>query len=591
MTLTSMLRGAAVTLAIAGVIDPSWETSRTVPAAVDLRVASGSDAERAAAESVRRRLAETLDGRVSFESPAAPVARVLVGEGAIGGATGDATIPTSVVTLSDEAAVNVRIVAASGPTAVPVGWIATFAATLEASGMSGRTSRIVLEQDGIELAGRDLAWSRSPERVDVSLPYAPPGEGISRVRLRVLADAREADTSDNEVDLTARAERRLLKILAHEPRPSWGTTFVRRALERNPAFEVSTLVHLSRGLTVKAGNPPPALTADALAGFDAVLVGAPEALGAAEVAALAAFARKRGGAVVLVPDRRPAGRVLELLQEVSFEEVLVGTALEVRSTERGSLHASELALPRGDASDANVLASTTVGKSSRPVVLSWHLGAGRVVFSGALDAWRYRGAEQGAFDGFWNATIAEAAMASPPRLDVAIVPALAAPGDDVTIRARLRQTELDDSTPVTRVPPIGARMIDAAGESATVRLWPAAETGTFEATVRPSFPGTYRVQVTSQDLTVEDQLMVAENVKGPTRGDASLAAVSRLVPSATGGVTVRANDLGPLEAHLRGLATDVTAEAIHPARSIPFGVIVASLLCLEWALRRRGGLA
>ena len=26
-----------------------------------------------------------------------------------------------------------------------------------------------------------------------------------------------------------------------------------------------------------------------------------------------------------------------------------------------------------------------------PVVFSWLLGAGRVIFSGALDAWRYRG--------------------------------------------------------------------------------------------------------------------------------------------------------------------------------------------------------
>ena len=52
--------------------------------------------------------------------------------------------------------------------------------------MGGTASRIVLEHQGIEIAGQEHKWSRSPERFDVSLPYAPPVEGVSRVTLRVL---------------------------------------------------------------------------------------------------------------------------------------------------------------------------------------------------------------------------------------------------------------------------------------------------------------------------------------------------------------------------------------------------------------------
>ncbi len=72
----------------------------------------------------------------------------------------------------------------------------------------------------------------------------------------------------------------------HEPRPSWNATFVRRALEQDPSFDVSTLVQASKGLEVRAGTPPAALTADALSAFEAVVVGAPEELRASEVEAL-----------------------------------------------------------------------------------------------------------------------------------------------------------------------------------------------------------------------------------------------------------------------------------------------------------------
>ena len=314
----------------------------------------------------------------------------------------------------------------------------------------------------------------------------------------------------------------------------------------------------SRG---KGGVPPAALTADSLAPFDAVLVGAPEELSPAEVDALSHFARRRGGTVVLLPDRRPSGPYLEFMAVWSFDETLVDTPLEVLAAPeramdaktRELLRASELALPRGDVSDTDVLASTTQQKVDRAVVLSWRLGAGRVIFSGALDAWRFRGAGEGAFDRFWSARIAEAALSAPARLDLTVTPAFAAPGEEIMVRARLRRTELDESSRDMHVRPIAARMIGDGGEARTIRLWPTAEVGTFEARVRAPHAGRYDVHATSGDLSVDDLLTVAEDVKRPAPADVHVAAASRLLTSATGGVAVRMDDLGPLERHLRSL--------------------------------------
>ena len=221
-----------------------------------------------------------------------------------------------------------------------------------------------------------------------------------------------------------------MKVLVHEPRPSWNTSFVRRALEQDESFDVSTLVQSSRGLEVRAGAPPAALRADALSAFDAVIVGAPEELRASEIEALRVFARRRGGAVVLLPDRRPSGAYLELIPSPpAFDEVLVETPIELRAIAGPPLRATELAVPRAGVPGSDVLASIDSkeqGKGARAVVLEWPEGAGRILFSGAMDAWRYRAVADDGFGRFWRARIAEAAQAAPAMLEASVNPGVRA---------------------------------------------------------------------------------------------------------------------------------------------------------------------
>ena len=225
-------------------------------------------------------------------------------------------------------------------------------------------------------------------------------------------------------DLTVTASARRLRILTHEPRPSWAAAFVRRALERNPAFDVATLVQLSKGLAVSAGSPPRALTLDALLPFDAVLVGAPEEL---TRPTSTRWRRSRDAAVEQSSFCRTGGLPADICDSMpgwTFDEVLVDRPLDVVEDRDGAmkpssgepqktatgtqasppasaLKASELALASAEVPAADGIAFAQVQKGARPVILSRRIGAGRVILSGALDAWRYRAAQEDAFDRFW----------------------------------------------------------------------------------------------------------------------------------------------------------------------------------------------
>ena len=97
-------------------------------------------------------------------------------------------------------------------------------------------------------------------------------------------------------------------------------------------------------------------------------------------------------------------------------------------------------MPGATVPGATVLAR--VAGSNEPVVCLIPHGAGRILVSGALDAWRYRADKDSAFDRFWRSAIAGVALATPPAVDVEIAPAVARPGESVRIVARVHRSAL-----------------------------------------------------------------------------------------------------------------------------------------------------
>ncbi len=227
------------------------------------------------------------------------------------------------------------------------------------------------------------------------------------------------------------------------------------------------------------------------------------------------------------------------------------------------------------------------------MVVEWPDGAGRVLFSGAMDAWRFRAASDDGFARFWRARIAEGASAAPGRLEVSVAPGVPRPGQTVTIRARLRPTEFEQGAPGrTQLPAVRARLVGPDGAAQVIRLWPTAEPGALEGRFEAPAAGQYDLQVsTATGATVDEVISVVAGARHPPAAAEDTDAAGRLVATATGGVAVSTADLAPLERHLRSLTSREVERTVRPGRSWLLVIAFAALLSAEWTIRRRRGRA
>lgn len=574
--MTRILRALALAIAVAGFVDPAVPVQR--PSPIDVQVRSDGSP---AAGLVRDRLAAELPPHVRLGSMPGSAAVVVIGD-RIAPDDLATQVPISIVLPGGPP--NVRVEAAGRPPVLVAGQSVSLAATVRGAGVAGRRTTAVLAQAGVELGRVDHDWTGDGP-VEIDMPYVPPAAGRHVVRIAAIPLDGETRVDDNAVDLVVQVEDRALRILVHETRPTWAAGFVRRALESDPVFSVASTQRSSQGISTRAGDPPRRLAAGDLEPFDAVVVGAPEDLAARDVAALEAFASVRGGAVIVLPDRVPSGPYVSLLPR-GFREVLLDRPVRLVAPAGPSFRASELAVAREPGPAAVPLAALEDGT---PIVAWWPMGEGRLVYSGALDGWRFRGLDDDGFARFWRQAIAGAALAAPGRVALSLEPAVAAPLATVRLTARVRKTELRTGADGSiAVPAIGAEAIGPDGRRRMIRMWPAPEPGTFEGEFTPSHPGRHTVRVHLENgAAVEQALPVAADAS--RHGTADLETL-RLAAHATGGVVAHGTGLGPLIDHLRGLARGRTTIPIHPMRSAWWILPFTLALCGEWAIRRARGL-
>jgi hypothetical protein len=454
--------------------------------------------------------------------------------------------------------------------------------TLHARGGSGRTTTVRLEDGGLAVASASHLWSAGDETWHAALSYLP--DGARAVRLRVRADTLpgELRTADNVVDLLAPAMRGPVRALVVESGVTWPAAFVRRALEASPAFTVAAIQHATTAVATRAGSPPRAVTRREIAPYEVVVIGQPQTLDDGALDAVRWFVEERGGVAIFVPDRIVSGSI----------RGLAGVVLDMRTLESpvalggsgaGTL-AAEFATPRALPSLAFTLASDPAGA---PVVFGMRRGMGAVIVSGALDAWRYRDRNDGAFGRFWRSVILEHAAGVPPLVEVTATPALVRPGDSVRVTARLRGTEVPADGDRVDVPPVTARAIDAsAGAEMPVRLWPSAEPGVYEGEWRPASAGGYAIDVSigasngAAAVTVAGDVVAADTV----------AAAMAIAAHASGGA-VAGSETALVRALAERFPPRLATRPSRPARSPWYAAVFVLLLCGEWALRRRQGLA
>jgi len=578
----ALLRALAVAIGIAAVVDPAITMSGAARTRLAI-VAQGSAAH--AAERVRARLVQRLG--TSYEivphvtSDAA--AAIVVGDRY---PDSDVVFSGTVVTVTVGAdpSPGIRIVRVDTPRAVPAATAIRVGVEVDGQGVSGRTTDVTVRIAGLEVGRASHRWAGDRERWRGAIDAVPFGEPPFLLQV-ALEKPGTTVNPDEAVDTLVDVRRDPLRVEFYDPRLSWASTFVRRALESDPRFHVETLSFSSREVAVRTRDAVP-LNDRRLDAFDAVIVGGLDRLSAADMGSLDRYMRERGGSVVLVPDARPAAGSLRRLLPIGLAERLLERPATLVSASLASIEASELLalrdLPPGSEAVANMS-----GSEAATIVASMPRGEGRLLVSGAMDAWRFRGAADrserrtagGAFDRFWQATVAGLALATPPPIDVAVVPPVLRQNDraDVIVRVRSRA-------------PGGVSA--SIGANQPIRLRPEPEAGVFRGTwTAGGAPARLTIDVRAdggQAEPVSRTVLVRSDARQAT--PEVVPALSMLAASHHG-IDVTADRLDDAERFIRNAVSSPHTRAVHhPMRSAWWFAPFAACLSAEWWLRRRRGL-
>jgi hypothetical protein len=532
----------------------------------------------AASEALASRVERTVEKTaIVVRAPtSAADASILVGD-ALPSPLGAVTSPVFAV-LGDRSDASVSIAALRAPAWTPLD--ARVPVTIDAHAVHARGRTV-----DVELRDGDLVVDRSShtvatddEHVPVTLGFVPTATGAAS--LTVAARVGGARASANAV-VDVRDQR--WAVLFFDARPSWMSTFARRALESDSRFVVTSRVVTSRNVSVDAGTPPRLDDLSALALYDAVVVGAPEALAPDDVAALEAFMRRRGGSVILLLDRRAGGPPDRLLQVAAWSaDSGKAATIALVGQDSGMLKSSEIAWPTRLPDGADVLARA----GARPIVWRSSVGAGQLIVSGALDAWRFRDPTVSGFDRVWQSLIADAAASAPPSIDIALAHAALAPGEETDVAVTIRDASLAAMRPLRTA--VSATLETDGEPPVPVRLWPSGTVGEFRGTVRGGSSGVHRLVVASGGARMAMPIAVAAG-SGQPSPDASDVATA--FANTHGGRAIAASEIGSLPSLLRdAIRPAPRVESVHPMRSAWWIVPFVLALSGEWWLRRRRGL-
>ncbi len=147
--------------------------------------------------------------------------------------------------------------------------------------------------DGAAVIGTATrAWSGAAT-LTIDVPWWPIDTGARVLRIDVLPFEGEQTAIDNHVDIGVDVGTTRSPVLVFDARPSWSSTFVRRAIEDDPRFAVGYRTRLAPALS--AGTANGRLDVAALDLASTAVIGGVDALTSSDVALLEQFVRVRGG--------------------------------------------------------------------------------------------------------------------------------------------------------------------------------------------------------------------------------------------------------------------------------------------------------
>ena len=535
--LAKAARSTALLIALLAVIDPALTSIRT--SRPEVAVLTSGAADTALARQVAARLSDSFTLlRVPFPGVAATVvvgARVPDGAHQISG--------TVFGVLPDVSGSQVILKRVDAPSIAAVDARVSVSSVLEVRGARARQIELSLLANGnvVDRVTRSIQSDTQP--IELPLSFVPTAAGAVTLRVNAqLVGALERVSAEVVVDVREQK----WAVLFFDPRPSWMSTFVRRAVERDSRFAVTSRVVTSSNVSTDAGKPPGTLYDPAVMElYDAIVVGAPESMGERDVQGLERFLRRRGGSVVLLFDgnRRGAYERLAPIGAFSNTSNSRGTVIAGAETDSVAMRATEWMWPVQLPAGAQVLAWSDAhsarASSRHPLVWSTSAGAGRVVISGALDSWKFRDPAQSGFEKFWQQTIAMAAQASADAIELRVPTAPVRPGAAVPVQLTSRVAALAQATSTSAVRSTASVQLETPDGKVMVRVWPTATPGEFAGTLNaPMQPGTFRISASADGASATMPMVVSGSSH---TGNAEEADVLAAWVAGKGGAVIAAN--------------------------------------------------
>ncbi len=452
------------------------------------------------------------------------------------------------------------------------------------------------------------------------------------MKVSITALTGEKDPTNNVSLFRTRAMTQKRKLLLLDGRPRWETRYLKNMFERDPQWEVNALV---AGTEVnnewEHGDKPGQLpaTREALFMYDLIIFGeVPTRLvGQKDMEWIKDFINARGGGIVFIDGQR------ELLR--AYTGTTIGPLLPVewltaqskdvpsamRLTDRGAGYVpirlsanteensglwKQLRPPHWVAATkplagAETLVETVVSNKTYPTIVLRSFGAGKVLFMGTDETWRWRYDVADKYqDAFWH-QIANGIMEPTYAVRNKFVALDAGgvnyqEGDSAELRIRLFD---DKGRAITKGKP--SIILSRDGKQVASIPLSADENsgGTFRGKTGQLVPGDYEVRVDSGNLVPETPDMPVQFHVQKKTGDASreLAELScneellQQMARVSGGEYFREETAAKLIGKLEPLSNGRVEESETVLwQSWWWFIPVIGLLTTEWVLRKRAGL-
>jgi hypothetical protein len=461
-------------------------------------------------------------------------------------------------------------------------------------------------EKGVEVLNQPLAFQASVTGVD--------GE-------------REKRNNESGFNLHAIMQRR--RVLLLDGRPRWELRYLRNLFERDEQWDVNALL-ADRGTDATAwprgagaGKFPG--DRESLFAYDLVVFGEVprQFLKMEELEWLKEFVEKRGGGLLVVDGRRghvsnyadsPMGALLPVDWKAEggrptglrltpagqrWAPLALASEPEKNAELWASLPAPHWTAPARALPSAEVLLEAAIGERRLPALVLRRFGAGKVLYSGFDESWRWRYEVSDLHQTrYWNQVVRD--IMEPPyavrdaRLSLDAGAPVYASGESATIRARLRDAQ---GRPLAKAD-AEAWIYRDGRKVASVKL-EADENrgGAFHGSTGPLAPGKYEVRVRAEGAPEPDARVRTEFVvRPPEAGELAVLhaqedLLRQIASQSAGGEFFREEDAGDLVSRLEPLSKERVFESDTALwQSWWWFLPIVALLTLEWVTRKWAGM-